>query len=112
MVLCLFLLVQLKKKNEKSIFFIVTNLHEEVRKLSGKDGWITVNEFIKFSQPTDLCKSDFTPFTGYTWDKDGKQVKSSTSSSTNTKHEAKKKTVSNCCFVRKIKIFKIIEFKL
>ena len=94
MVLCLFLLVQLKKK-EKSIFFIVTNLHEEVRKLSGKDGWITVNEFIKFSQPTDLCKSDFTPFTGYTWDKDGKQVKSSTSSSTNTKHEAKKKTVSN-----------------
>ena len=95
MVLCLFLLVQLKKKNEKSIFFIVTNLHEEVRKLSGKDGWITVNEFIKFSQPTDLCKSDFTPFTGYTWDKDGKQVKSSTSSSTNTKNEAKKKTVSN-----------------
>ena len=97
----------------------MTNLHEEVRKLSGKDGWITVNEFIKFSQPTDLCKSDFTPFTGYTWDKDGKQVKSSTSSSTNTKHEAKKKTVSNCCFVRilhligkLIKIFKIIEFKL
>ena len=78
-------------------FFLVNNLHEEVRKLSGKDGWITVNEFIKFSQPTDLCKSDFTPFTGYTWDKDGKQVKSSTSSSTNTKHEAKKKTVSNCC---------------
>ena len=97
MVLCLFLLVQFKKKNEKSVFFIVTNLHEEVRKLSGKDGWITVNEFIKFSQPTDLCKSDFTPFTGYTWDKDGKQVKSSTSSSTNTTHEAKKKTVSNCC---------------
>ena len=88
----------------------MTNLHEEVRKLSGKDGWITVNEFIKFSQPTDLCKSDFTPFTGYTWDKDGKQVKSS-SSSTITKNEAKKKTVSNCCFVRiHLLIGKLIKF--
>ena len=88
----------------------MTNLHEEVRKLSGKDGWITVNEFIKFSQPTDLCKRDFTPFTGYTWDKDGKQVKSS-SSSTITKNEAKKKTVSNCCFVRiHLLIGKLIKF--
>ena len=74
----------------KNLFFTVPNLHEECRKLSGKDGWITVNEFLKFSQPTELCKSEFTPYTGYTWEKDGK----SSSSSTNTKQETKKKTVS------------------
>ena len=78
-------------------FYTVPNLHEEVRKLSGKDGWITVNEFIKFSQPTELCKSEFTHFfhKGFT-EPLAKDGKSSSTSSTNTKHETKKKTVSIC----------------
>ena len=40
-------------------FFLVPNLEEEVAKLPDKDGWIRINEFMKFAMPLDLCKIEF-----------------------------------------------------
>jgi len=37
----------------------VPNLEEEVAKLPDKDGWIRINEFMKFAMPLDLCKIEF-----------------------------------------------------
>ena len=42
-----------------SSFFLVPNLEEEVAKLPDKDGWIRINEFMKFAMPLDLCKIEF-----------------------------------------------------
>ena len=39
--------------------FLVPNLEEEVSKLPDKDGWIRINEFMKFAMPSDLCKIEF-----------------------------------------------------
>ena len=34
-------------------------MEEEVAKLPDKDGWIRINEFMKFAMPLDLCKIEF-----------------------------------------------------
>ena len=36
--------------------FAVSNLEEELTKLAGKDGWIKVQEFMRFAYGTELCK--------------------------------------------------------
>jgi len=36
----------------------VTTLEEDVLTLADKEGWITRNEFIKYSMDTDLCKTE------------------------------------------------------
>ena len=41
------------------LLFLVPNLEEEVSKLPDKDGWIRINEFMKFAMPSDLCKIEF-----------------------------------------------------
>ena len=40
-------------------YFSVPNLEEEVAKLPDKDGWIRINEFMKFAMPLDICKIEF-----------------------------------------------------
>lgn len=35
------------------------NLEEEVAKLPDKDGWIKLNDFMKFALTTELCKIEF-----------------------------------------------------
>ena len=34
----------------------VSNLEEKLTELAGKDGWIKVNEFMRFAYGTELCK--------------------------------------------------------
>ena len=34
-------------------------MEEEIAKLPDKDGWIRINEFMKFCLPSDLCKIEF-----------------------------------------------------
>ena len=34
-------------------------MEEEVAKLPDKDGWIRINEFMKFAMPLDSCKIEF-----------------------------------------------------
>jgi len=48
-------MVQIFEENEVQ----VPNLEEEIAKLPDKDGWIRINEFMKFSMPLDLCKIEF-----------------------------------------------------
>lgn len=48
-------MVQIFEENEVQ----VPNLEEEVAKLPDKDGWIRINEFMKFAMPLDLCKIEF-----------------------------------------------------
>ena len=50
--------------------FSVPNLEEEAVKLAGKDGWIRFNEFLKFAQPTELCKIEFVDRVFHKTDKD------------------------------------------
>ncbi|TRY70065.1 hypothetical protein TCAL_15024 [Tigriopus californicus] len=38
---------------------VLPNLEEDIAKLAGKDGLITLSEFKKFTMPTDLCKIEF-----------------------------------------------------
>ena len=40
-------------------FFSVPNLEEEVGKIADKDGWIRVNDYMKFALTTELCKIEF-----------------------------------------------------
>ena len=44
---------------KSKFYFSVPNLEEEVAKLPDKDGWIRINEFMKFAMPLDLCKIEF-----------------------------------------------------
>ena len=36
--------------------FAVSNIEEELTKVAGKDGWIKLQEFMRFAYGTELCK--------------------------------------------------------
>ena len=42
----------------RNFYFSVSTLEEDVLAIVDKEGWITRNEFIKYSMDTDLCKTD------------------------------------------------------
>ena len=78
-------------------FFLVPNLEEEVAKLPDKDGWIRINEFMKFAMPLDLCKIEFHDrvFQKHDYDAEEKKAKQE------AKEAAKSKKV-NCLLLIKI----------
>ena len=51
--------LQPQKFNFFGLFVAVPTIEEEAAKLVDKDGWIRINEFMKFALTTELCKIEF-----------------------------------------------------